>query len=290
MNDDVAKFIKMHGLGNDYIFIPRGTGCTDIEPRLVRMLSDRHTGIGGDGVVLFGYSTDPSADIFMIIYNSDGSRASMCGNALRCLARYHFIRVDNRKSELYIKVGHRTCKAYRDQDDPQAEIVHVIIGKPSYIAQDIPLSNDAPQEDPLKLKIDDSLVFEITTVSMGNPHAVIFVDDLSSVDLALHGKFIENHGWFLDKANVGFIEIRNAHHIKARIWERGAGATLACGSGACAAVAAGVKRGLLKPPVTVEMTKGNLEIDINENGEVIMSGPATIVCEGTIYPEFLEAV
>ncbi len=283
-NMDRIHFTKMHGAGNDYVYINCIENCPRNLASLSREMSDRHKGVGGDGIILILPSSE--ADFKMRIFNADGSEARMCGNGSRCVAKYVY---DNRLTDklhltletlsgvkhLYLKPG----------SDNKVESVTVDMGIPSLACKDIPVKVKTETFIDQEITVVDSNKIRLTAVSMGNPHAVITIP--SSVDtynVEILGPLIENHELFPDRANVEFVEIIDRKTLKARVWERGSGETLACGTGACATVVACATLGLTDRKVTVSLPGGNLDIEWNEqDGHVYMTGPAVTVFTGVYY-------
>lgn len=272
-------FKKMQGAGNDYIYID----CTEQIPQnpgiLAQKMSDRHFGIGSDGLVLILPST--SADFKMRMFNSDGSEAEMCGNASRCVGKFVYEGSLTSKTSITLetKAGIKTLNLHLQEG--KVGTVTVDMGEPRLTPQDIPIQ---VQEEriinyPLKLSKRN---YRITCVSMGNPHTVLFVDDLDREDIAVTGPEIESHSLFPAKCNVEFAQIISPDEIRMRVWERGAGETLACGTGACATLVAGVLNGLCHPKATIRLLGGDLTIEWDEKSRhVFMTGGAETVFEGT---------
>ncbi len=271
--EKIIEFTKMHGLGNDYIYIDMtNKQKNNIEenelPQIARFLSNRHFGIGGDGIILIEKSE--IADFKMRIFNSDGTEAEMCGNGIRCFAKYIYENGLTKRENLKIETlaGIKEIKLIKN-DKNKIEKIEVNMGIPKI-------------EEKIRLKILDK-EFEITNISMGNPHAVIFVDDVGKVDLEKYGPSIENNKYFPNRTNVEFVEILDKNLVKMRVWERGAKETYACGTGACAVVVAGYINNLNKRKVKVLLKGGELEINWKEKtNEIYMTGIATEVFKGKI--------
>lgn len=273
------QFTKMHGLGNDYIYIDaiKNKDLKEIFTRyslgaLVRYLSDRHFGIGGDGVIFLDSST--VADFKMRIFNSDGTEAEMCGNGIRAFAKYIY---DNSLAEgeiLKIETLAGIKEIKREKyltgiNNEEIDEYVVNMGQPKVWGK-------------TELEISDNKI-ETINISIGNPHAVIFVENVDNIQIDKIGPIIENYKYFPQKTNVEFVQILDKNLIKVRVWERGSGETLACGTGSCAAVIAGVTNNLTKRKVKVLLQGGELEIDWNEqDNNVYMKGIATKVFDGTI--------
>ena len=272
------KFTKMHGAGNDYVYV----NC--FEPvelgdvtELAKAISDRHFGVGGDGLVLICPSE--RADARMVMYNADGSEAEMCGNAVRCVAKFVYDHGIATKDELTIETGRGVLTLQCSATDGKVDRVRVNMAEPILTSSDIPttLAGDPPVKVPLEVA---GRTIEVTCVSMGNPHAVTFVDEVNDDWVLNIGPQVEVHEAFPRRINAEFIQVVSRSEVLMRVWERGSGETLACGTGACASVVAGVLAGLLDRKVLVRLTGGDLEIEWAESGEVYMTGPATEVFSG----------
>jgi diaminopimelate epimerase len=273
------SFVKMHGIGNDFIVIDcrdnqlnRLNGLRSLRG-LSRRLCDRRFGIGADQILLL-HNSD-KADFMMRIFNADGSEVEMCGNGIRCFAKYIWDRNLSSKQVLDIETPAGIIRP-----EKAGNMVKVDMGLPVLEGRQIPVRLDGVVRD-FPLKILDKR-FKITCVSMGNPHAVIFVDDLGGLDVAKYGPLIESHKLFPKRINVEFIEVVNTRTVKMRVWERGSGETMACGTGACAAVVASNLNGRAGRKVKVRLIGGDLAIELHENGHVYMTGPAEEVFRGTI--------
>ena len=285
-------FTKMHGLGNDFILIDcREQTCPSESSDLrdfSRRLCDRRFGIGADQILLLHNSG--KADFRMQILNADGSEVEMCGNGIRCLARYIWDRKLSEKNVLEIETLAGIIRPERSLD-----MVKVDMGEPILEAEKIPVRLSQQSHPPhpsfskggvgmiidYPLKIADR-EFMITCVSMGNPHAVIFVEDVAGFPVAHYGRLIETHSLFPKKTNVEFIQVMNRREIKMRVWERGAGETTACGTGASAAAVASALKGFTEKTVTVHLTGGDLLIERAANNHIYMTGPAEQVFEGHV--------
>lgn len=274
------SFTKMHGIGNDYIYFD----CLDNSPAdpeaLSVILSDRHKGIGGDGIILICPSE--IADFRMRIFNADGSEAKMCGNGSRCVGKYlyDFGLTDKKNITLETNSGVKYLTLHEGSDG-LIESVTVDMGSPVLTPADIPVIADKN----LDIAIDiDGQKFLINAISMGNPHGVIFVEDLDIVDVHGIGRKLEIHPMWPDRANIEFAQVLNRHEIRMRVWERGSGETQACGTGACATATAAMLQGLVDPEgVTIHLLGGDLNISIDsETGHVMMNGPAETVFTGQI--------
>lgn len=268
------RFTKMHGLGNDYIYIcmvTRQVGADEQQvpentdwSALACRWSDRHTGIGGDGIVLILPSK--TCDFRMRIFNADGSEAQMCGNASRCIARYVYERGLTRKTDISLETLSGVKTLHLATAGDKVENVQVDMGKPVNIS-DLHLSIHGQTTD-------------LTTVNMGNPHAVVFYDTLDGAPVELLGPMIECAPPFPERTNVEFAAVCNRQEIDMQVWERGSGETMACGTGACATAVAAIHRGLTDREVTVHLRGGDLQIALNEQGHVLMTGTADFVFDG----------
>ena len=282
------KFTKMHGCGNDYIYVDGQTEKIPAEkkPELVRRLSDRHFGIGGDGVIFINPSD--IADFEMEMYNLDGSRAEMCGNGIRCVAKFVY---DKKLSDkTFVSICSFGKIKYLDLcvSDGKVSTVKVNMGSPVLEAEEIPVIFDGNAGAGDRAVIDEKIEvggreYKMTCVSMGNPHAVVFMDEVSTLPLDQIGPGFENHARFPKRVNTEFVKVIDRDNVEMRVWERGTGETLACGTGACATAVACILNGLTNEKVTVKLTGGSLDIrwDRKEN-LVYMTGPATTVFEGEI--------
>ncbi len=278
------NFSKMEGLGNDFILLNDRSGAIQKSiayPELSKKLCSRNFGIGADGIILILDSN--TADIRFRIYNSDGSEPQMCGNGMRCFAKYLYENHIIRKPKFQVETMAGTIvPELLFNETGQVTDVCVDMGEPILDPEKIPFNTDTPRAIGKKIKVNGSDVF-ITAVSMGNPHAVIFVDDVEKVDLETQGKAIENHELFPEKTNVEFIQIISKREIKMGVWERGAGKTLACGTGACAALVASHLNGKSKKRALVRLKGGDLFIHWDKgNNRIYKTGPANLVFEGTI--------
>ena len=272
------RFTKMHGLGNDFVVIEDGPVESQDYRDLALRLCDRHFGVGADGLIITG--RDSECDVFMRIINSDGTEPEMCGNGIRCVAKYAWERGLVNKHLFSVKTlaGPIFPEVYTE--DGQVTRVKVDMGEPVLKPRDIPvlLDMERTRESTLSACGRD---FTFTPVSMGNPHCVIFVDELSRVPVAEWGPAIENHPLFPRKTNVEFVQVLSSGEMRMKVWERGAGETLACGTGACATLVAAVLTGRTGRQAVVHLQGGVLFIDWSEaNNHVNMTGPAAEVFTG----------
>ncbi|MFK7695282.1 diaminopimelate epimerase [Paenibacillus sp. HJGM_3] len=282
------KFTKMHGLGNDFIVIAGLKRLPEQAPALAIAWCDRHFGIGADGVVYILPSEQ--ADFRMRIINADGSEAEQCGNAIRCVARYVYDRGLTSKEELTVETLGAGVQSVRlTVANGRASTVTVDMGEPVLQGRAIPTTLDLDRVVGQTLLAQDGTPFQFTAVSMGNPHCVILVDDAPSFDLHRYGPPLEVHELFPNRVNVEFATVRSRDHVDMRVWERGSGPTLACGTGACATVVATALNGLTDRQATVSLAGGDLRIDWSEaNNRIYMTGPAEIVFDGELPGVHLE--
>lgn len=275
------KFDKMEGLGNDYVYLTCMESLPEDMPRLAREISDRHFGVGGDGMVVITRSN--VADFRMIMYNSDGSEAQMCGNASRCIARLVYEKGLASKHEFTLETLAGIKHLTLNFKNGKIANVSVNMGKPCLKAEEIPTAvAETTLPFPIhKIKAGNELL-AVHCVGMGNPHGVIFthVDD----DFFMkYGPLLETHPIWPEKANIEFVRIVDRNNIEMRVWERGTGETLACGTGACASAVAAILTDKTDNELNVRMKGGTLNIRLNPSGEVIMTGDATLVASGTYY-------
>lgn len=275
------KFTKMHGIGNDYVYVNCFKEQVENPGELAIRVSDRHFGIGSDGLILIKPSK--RADFEMAMYNADGSEGAMCGNGIRCVAKYVYdygltdqtrIRVDTKSG---IKVLDLTIG-----EDGKVSFVRVNMGSPELTAAKIPIISEREQvvAEPVEV---GGVTYAITGVSMGNPHAVVYLEDVKGLDIEKVGPLFEHHERFPDRINTEFIRVTDRENLEMRVWERGSGETLACGTGACAAAVASMVNGYTEDEVTVHLLGGDLRVrwDREEN-LVYMTGPAAVAFEGEI--------
>lgn len=275
----VLRFTKMQGLGNDYVYIDATKSNIENPGELSKYISDRHFGVGSDGLILICPSD--KADFRMRMFNSDGSEAEMCGNGIRCVGKFVYDKklTDKTLVTIETKAGIKVLKL--NVKDEEVDTVRVDMGTPILESEKIPVITDEKLAQNLKLNALDKS-FNFTCVSMGNPHAVTIVDNVSDFDVKKYGSILEINEVFPNKTNVEFVEIKDPENIKMRVWERGTGETLACGTGACASVVACNLNGLTKNNVNVELLGGNLNIELGEDNHVYMTGPAVTVFEGEL--------
>ena len=269
-----VRFVKMHGLGNDFMVVDRVTQDLEITPNDVRRWSDRRMGVGFDQLLTVELPTDPDADFCFRIYNADGSGAEQCGNGVRCIARFVGLANLSPKAELVLETEAGLVRtALLDRD------VQVEMGIPSTHPHEVPFK---AEQDGLTHRVDAECgPFEVTPVSMGNPHGVLFVDNVAASDVGVIGAQLTNHPRFPEGANIGFCEVVDRGFVRLRVYERGVGETLACGTGACAAVVAGRLKGKLGESVKVSLPGGKVRIAWKGPGAPVrMTGPTALVYEG----------
>ena len=279
----MLKFTKMHGIGNDYVYINAIEQKIDDPNALAKKLSDRRFSIGGDGVILICPSD--IADAKMRMFNTDGSEGKMCGNGVRCVGKYVYDNLLEDKSKDTVSIetlsGIKTMKI--TAVDGKAELLQVDMGKAELKAENIPAIFDGCETvvaKPLRVNGEEHIV---TCVSMGNPHCVTFVDDVDSLELEKIGPYFEKHPAFPEQVNTEFVKVIDDHTLQMRVWERGSGETWACGTGACATAVAAVENGYCKKgeDITVHLRGGDLVINYTDE-RVLMTGPATKVFDGEI--------
>ncbi|MBY0086746.1 diaminopimelate epimerase [Brevibacillus sp. M2.1A] len=281
------KFTKLHGLGNDYVYVncfEEDLSRVDL-PELARRVSDRNFGIGGDGLILIMPSE--RADFRMRVFNNDGSEAKNCGNGLRCVSKYVYDHGLTEQTTFTVEtLGGTVTPVVSLGADGKVDQVTINMGEPHFERAAIPMTG-IPEEQVREEVIEvGGTAFTMTAVSMGNPHAILFVDEVKEEDVRHYGPLIEYHEWFPERTNVEFIQILNHEEILFRVWERGSGVTLACGTGACAAAVAAHLSGKTGRKVTVHLAGGDLFIEWKEaDNRVYMTGPATEVFSGAYLGE-----
>ncbi|MEM3736796.1 MAG: diaminopimelate epimerase [Candidatus Bathyarchaeia archaeon] len=274
------SFWKMHGLGNDFILIDGRNGklSDDHMGRLARELCERRFSVGADGLIIVFNST--FADIRMRIFNPDGSEAEMCGNGIRCLAKYCYEKGIVRKKEMKVETLAGVKEVELTVERETVEKVKVNMGKPVWERSGVPMLGEGTFID-RDLELGTTR-FRATCLSLGNPHCIIFVDDVKNFPIETTGPEVENHPLFPNRVNVEFAQILNRHELNVRVWERGCGETFACGTGACAAVAAAKVLGKIDGKAIVHLLGGDLEVEYTTLG-IYMKGPATKVFEGRMF-------
>lgn len=277
----MIKFTKMHGLGNDYVYID----CTEEQKiknisSLAQFISNRHFGVGSDGLILICKSD--IADFKMRMFNYDGTEAEMCGNGIRCVGKFVYDKGLTKKDNITVETLAGIKKLKFNIKEGNVEIVEVDMGEPILEPDKIPVISEEAIVKNLKIKAREN-EFKFTCVSMGNPHAITIVDNTKDFNIEKYGPVLEKDEHFPRRANIEFIELVDKNNIKMRVWERGAGETLACGTGACASVVACALNGYIENEANVELLGGTLKIRWDkENNHIYMTGPATTVFEGEI--------
>ena len=282
------KFTKMQGIGNDYVYVNCFEETVQDPSAVARFVSDRHFGIGSDGLILIKPSD--VADCEMEMYNLDGSQGAMCGNGIRCVAKFVYDKGIVRKKNLSIDTKSGIKYLSLTVKNGKVSTVEVNMGSPVLMANQIPVVSDTEQVIDQPLEVNGK-TYHITAVSMGNPHAIVYMDDLENLNISTLGPQFENHLAFPDRINTEFVKVINRRTLQMRVWERGSGETLACGTGACAVAVASVLNGLVDEdcPVTVKLLGGDLQIFWNRQEDLVyMTGPAVTVFEGEIDLSFLE--
>ena len=286
------RFTKMHGIGNDYIYV---NGFAERVPQnlseLSKRISDRHFGVGGDGLILILPST--VADVRMRMFNRDGSEGEMCGNGVRCVAKYAFDHGLTKNNPMHVETGRGVLTLELQVESGRAALVTVNMGRPRFASAEVPvdlpvervidhpLPNDDPRDVVPQWWADCGLDPRITCVNTGNPHVVLFCDEVSKVPLESIGPELEHHRIFPDRANVHFAQVISPDEVRMRTWERGSGITLACGTGACAVAVAGVLTGRTARTLLAHLPGGDLTLEWRQtDNQVLMTGPATEVFSG----------
>lgn len=288
------KFTKMHGCGNDYIYVNGFTEHIDADrkPELVRRLSDRHFGIGGDGVIFI--NSGKNAAFEMEMYNADGTRAQMCGNGIRCVAKYvHDYGLTDQTNITIESFGKVKYLELALGSDGKVATVKVNMGAPVLKAAEIPVLSENEQVVNEEIEVNGK-IYKMTCVSMGNPHAVVFIDDviaqadIKNFDIKAVGPYFENHPRFPERTNTEFVRIVDRNNVQMRVWERGTGETLACGTGCCATTVACVLNGLTDTKVRVKVLGGEILCEWDRQDNVVyMTGPAAVVFDGEVDDEMI---
>ena len=277
------KFTKMQGLGNDYVYVNCFKETVENPSSVAKFVSNRNFGIGSDGLILICPSE--TADFQMVMYNADGSRGEMCGNGIRCVAKYVYDYGLTDKTRISVETLGGIKYLDLTVEDRKVRLVKVDMGEPHLTPEEIPIvMDDKDVGKVIDEEIDvDGTVYRMTGVSMGNPHTVVYMDDLKGLEIEKIGPKFESHPRFPQRINTEFAHVLDEHTVEMRVWERGSGETLACGTGACAVAVASILNGLTKRSVTVKLLGGDLMIEWNEeNGHVFMTGPAEVVFDGEI--------
>lgn len=276
------KFTKMQGCGNDYVYVNGFTEQIeqDKKPEIVRKLSDRHFGIGGDGVIFINPSE--IADFEMEMYNADGSRSQMCGNGIRCVAKYVYDYGLTNKTSLTIESYGAIKYIDLTLENDKVSMVRVNMGAPILESKLVPVVSENEKVIDEEIEVEGQ-VYRMTCVSMGNPHAVVYMDDVANLDIEKVGPFFENHVRFPERTNTEFVKVIDRNTVEMRVWERGTGETLACGTGCCAIAVSCVLNGLTDNKVTVRVLGGEIICEWNQEENVVyMTGPAVTVFDGEV--------
>lgn len=284
----LIEFTKMHGLGNDFMVIDLVTQRLNLTTEFVKLLGDRHLGIGFDQLLVVEPPSQPDVDFRYRIFNQDGSEVQQCGNGARCFARF----VQARKLSFKQRIRVETASGIITLSTDNYGWVQVDMGKPKFEPEQIPFAPKAITKVQNSYRLDvDGTPVTLYVANMGNPHAVILVDDILTAEVERLGRAIESHEAFPERVNVGFVQVMNNRHIRLRVYERGVGETQACGTGACAAVATGIREGWLDEGVDIraQLYGGSLIIRWQDGYPLYMTGPATFVYEGVFSPEGLMA-
>lgn len=274
------RFTKMQGCGNDYVYVNCFEEQVDNPKEVSRLVSDRHFGIGSDGLILIRPSE--KADFWMDMYNSDGSGSEMCGNGIRCVGKYVYDHGMTDKTTVMIESGSQIKTLELQVEKGRVEKATVDMGEPVTRPELVPVVSDKEAVIAQRITVDGK-DYEMTCISVGNPHAVVFVEDTKAVEIEKTGPLFENHSLFPKRTNTEFVQVIDRRNINMRVWERGAGETLACGTGACASAYACILNGKTEDEITVHLLGGDLNIRYDrESGHIFMTGPAVTVFEGEI--------
>ena len=281
------KFTKMHGIGNDYVYMDCTRERLENPGEIARLVSDRHKGIGSDGLILIQSSDE--ADFEMAMYNADGSYGKMCGNGIRCVAKYVYDNGLTDKTEISVISGGAVKYLKLTVENGKVKKVRVNMGEPILKPSEIPVVGEGEKLVAAPIVVDNQ-VYEMTCVSMGNPHAVVFMDGVDDLKIEEIGPKFEQHECFPDRVNTEFVERMDRKNLKMRVWERGSGETMACGTGACATAVAAILNGCAEREVTVHLLGGDLEIQWDETDNcVYMTGAAATTFTGEFDPEELRS-
>ena len=281
------KFTKMHGIGNDYVYMDCTRERLENPGEIARLVSDRHKGIGSDGLILIQSSDE--ADFEMAMYNADGSYGKMCGNGIRCVAKYVYDNGLTDKTEISVISGGAVKYLKLTVENGKVKKVRVNMGEPILKPSEIPVVGEGDKLVAAPIVVDNQ-VYEMTCVSMGNPHAVVFMDGVDDLKIEEIGPKFEQHERFPDRVNTEFVERMDRKNLKMRVWERGSGETMACGTGACATAVAAILNGCAEREVTVHLLGGDLEIQWDETDNcVYMTGAASTAFTGEFDPEELRS-
>lgn len=272
----MIRFTKMHGLGNDFVVIDAINQDIDLNPEQIRFIADRHLGVGCDQLLLVRRPENPANDFRYIIYNADGSEVEQCGNGVRCFARFVFDQgLTDKKTTLVETAGGLVSPVLLDNGQ-----VRVDMGQPNFEPASLPFIAD--EDLPRHVLVAANRGVEIAVCSVGNPHAVMQVENIDTADVSTLGPAIESHEQFPQRVNAGFVQVVSRQHLRLRVYERGAGETRACGTGACAAAVTSMRLGLINNDVTVSLPGGDLQIAWQPGGSIFMTGPTATVFHGEI--------
>ena len=275
------KFTKMQGLGNDYVYVNCLKEKVESPSEMARRVSDRHFGVGSDGLILICPSE--CADFEMKMYNADGSRGEMCGNGIRCVGKYVYDYGLTDQTEISVETLGGIKHLSLTVEEGKVALVKVDMGSPIFVPEQIPVKVEGDHAVNVPIGVDGD-EYRMTCVSMGNPHAVVYLDDIQNMEIEKIGSKFEHHPCFPNRVNTEFARVLDRETVEMRVWERGSGETLACGTGACAVAVASMVNGLTEDCVTVQLLGGNLKIEWDrEKNVVYMTGPATVVFDGELY-------
>ena len=275
------KFTKMQGLGNYYVYVNCLKEKVESPSEMARRVSDRHFGVGSDGLILICPSE--CADFEMKMYNADGSRGEMCGNGIRCVGKYVYDYGLTDQTEISVETLGGIKHLSLTVEEGKVALVKVDMGSPIFVPEQIPVKVEGDHAVNVPISVDGD-EYRMTCVSMGNPHAVVYLDDIQNMEIEKIGSKFEHHPCFPNRVNTEFARVLDRETVEMRVWERGSGETLACGTGACAVAVASMVNGLTEDCVTVQLLGGNLKIEWDrEKNVVYMIGPATVVFDGELY-------
>lgn len=274
------KFTKMQGLGNDYVYVNCFKETIENPPEMAKKVSNRNFGIGSDGLIMINPSD--VADFEMEMYNADGSRSEMCGNGIRCVGKYVYDYGLTEKEHISVETLAGIKYLDLTVEDGKVKLVKVDMGSPELVPENIPIVADGNRviDEPINV---NGTEYRMTGVSMGNPHAVVYVEDVKGLDIEKIGPAFENHERFLNRVNTEFVKVLDRNTVEMRVWERGSGETMACGTGACAVAVACILNGFTEDKVTVKLLGGDLQIEWDKEADKIyMTGPAEVSFDGEI--------
>lgn len=274
------KFTKMQGLGNDYVYVNCFKETIENPPEMAKKVSNRNFGIGSDGLIMINPSD--VADFEMEMYNADGSRSEMCGNGIRCVGKYVYDYGLTEKEHISVETLAGIKYLDLTEEDGKVKLVKVDMGSPELVPENIPIVADGNRviDEPINV---NGTEYRMTGVSMGNPHAVVYVEDVKGLDIETIGPAFENHERFPNRVNTEFVKVLDRNTVEMRVWERGSGETMACGTGACAVAVACILNGFTEDKVTVKLLGGDLQIEWDKEADKIyMTGPAEVSFDGEI--------